>query len=144
MKVTSLIVIAFLILSSACTSKPEATVENNSTDGFELAEVVTAKENIETVCNACHSPTAPPDDRFAPPLEIAKRNYLAETGSKEEFVDKMVQFILYPTAEQSMLHSDVEQYGLMDPVGFSEEDVRAIAEYIYENELEKPDWLLDN
>ena len=69
---------------------------------------------------------------------------MAESANKEEFVEKMVQFILYPNAEQSMLHSDVEQYGLMDPVGFSEEDVRAIAEYIYENELEKPDWLMDN
>ena len=143
MKATSIIVIAFLILSGACTNKPDANIETANTD-FELAEVVTAKENIETVCYACHSPTASPDDRFAPPLEIAKRNYIAETANKDEFVDKMVQFILYPSAEQSVLHSDVEQYGLMDPVGFSEKDVRAIAEYIYDNELEKPDWLIDN
>lgn len=143
MKATSIFVIAFLIWGGACTNKPDATTESADTD-FIIEEVVTAKETIETVCYVCHSPTAPPDDRFAPPLEIAKRNYLAETGSKDEFVEKMVQFILYPSAEQSMLHSDVEQYGLMDPVGFSEEDVTAIAEYICENELEKPDWLMDN
>ena len=143
MKATRLFAIAFLILVGSCTNKPEATKEPSETE-FELAEVVTAKDNIETVCYACHSPSATPDNRFAPPLEIAKRNYLVETANKAEFVDKMVQFILYQTAEQSMLHSDVEQYGLMDPVGFSEEDVRAIAEYIYENELEKPDWLMEN
>ncbi|MBO6793565.1 MAG: hypothetical protein JJ895_06625 [Balneolaceae bacterium] len=110
---------------------------------FEITEVVSAKEHIETVCYVCHSPTAAPDDRLAPPLEIAKRNYLAKTDSREEFVDKMVQFILMPTAEQAMLHSDVEQYGIMDPVGFSEQDVREIAEYIYDNKLEKPSWLKD-
>ncbi|MGB0347221.1 MAG: hypothetical protein ACPGGA_07035 [Balneolaceae bacterium] len=142
MKATSLFLIAFLFFVSACTNKPEATTDPANTN-FELAELVTAKENIETVCTACHSPTAPPEERFAPPLEIAKRNYMAVTANKDEFVEKMVQFILYPTTEQSMLHSDVEQYGLMDPVGFSEEDIRSIAEYIYENELEKPDWLMD-
>jgi hypothetical protein len=53
----------------------------------------------------------------------------------------MVQFILYPTANQSLMHSDVEQYGLMDPVGFSKEEIREIAEFIYDTNLEKPDWL---
>jgi len=143
MKALNLVFIGCLIWGISCTSKTEKTEVAESND-FELMEIVSVKENIETVCYVCHSPTAPPDDRLAPPLEIAKRNYLAETETREEFVEKMVQFILKPTAEQSVLHSDVEQYGLMDPVGFSEEDIRAIAEYVYDNDLEKPDWLMDN
>ena len=143
MKHISIIVFVMFMWGTACTNKPDAEKDTTYTE-FELAEVVSAKENIETVCYACHSPSASPDDRFAPPLEVAKRNYLSDTAGRDEFVEKMVQFVLYPTAEQSVLHSDVEQYGLMDPVGFSEDDVRAIAEYIYDNELEKPDWLLDN
>lgn len=140
------IVVSIIVWGFACEPKSnQQQQESNVIDdtNYEVAEVATAREHIETVCYMCHSPTAAPDDRLAPPLEIAKRNYLAATSSKEEFVDKMVQFIINPTAEQSMLHSDVEEFGIMDPVGFSKEDVRAIAEYIYENDLEKPTWLKD-
>lgn len=143
MKATSLILTAFLLVFSACSQKQEATVDTMETD-FEMVEMTTAKMNLEEVCNVCHSPTAAPDDRLAPPMEIVKRNYISLTNSKEEFSEKMVQFILRPSAEQSELHSDVEEFGLMDPVGFSEADIREIAEYIYDNELEKPDWLMDN
>ncbi len=144
MKTLQLIVIGCLVWGVNCSEKQDSEVMEQPATDFELADVVTAKDNIETVCVVCHSPSADPDDRLAPPLEIVKRNYLAETSSKEEFTTKMVDFILRPTAEQSMLHSDVEEYGLMDPVGFSEADIRAIVEFIYENDLEKPDWLIDN
>lgn len=143
MKSLHFIVISCIVWGLACESKSKQQAELGATSEFEVAEVATARDNIETVCNMCHSPTAAPDNRLAPPLEIAKRNYLAATQTKEEFVDKVVQFILYPTAEQAMLHSDVEEFGVMDPVGFSEEDVRAIAVYMYENDLEKPSWLKD-
>lgn len=142
MKVLHICLIGMLIWSVNCAPKEqEVSHAEPMVPDFEIENVVTAKQNVETVCLACHHPTASPQDRLAPPLIIAKRNYLAKTNSREEFVNKMVKFILYPTQEESMLHSDVEQYGLMDPVGFSEEDVRAIAEYIYDTNLEKPDWL---
>ncbi len=143
MKSLHFILISCIVWGMACEPKAKQQAELSDNSEFELSEVATARDNIETVCNMCHSPTAAPDKRLAPPLEIVKRNYLAATQSKEEFVDKVVQFILYPSAEQAMLHSDVEEFGVMDPVGFSEEDVRAIAIYIYENELEKPSWLKD-
>ena len=131
-----------LLCSAGCTNQQNksADVEIQGSE-FEISSVITARQNVETVCYVCHSPTASPEDIIAPPLEIPKRNYLAKTSTKEEFVQKMVQFILNPSAEQSIMHSDVEQYGLMDPVGFSKDDIRAIAEYIYETDLPKPDWL---
>ena len=137
--------ISFIILGllASCGNKNETAEQPESNQLIEEIQVMNAKETIETVCYVCHSPTAAPDDRLAPPLEIAKRNYLAETSTRVEFVDAMVEFILRPTEEQSMLHSDVEQFGLMDPLGLSEEEIRAIAEYIYDTKLEKPDWLVD-
>lgn len=105
------------------------------------AERMQAREVVESVCLQCHSPKAAPDDRIAPPLEIAKRNYLASSSSKAEFVDLMTNFIKAPTQEQAKLHSDIEEFGLMDPLGYSEKQIRDIAIFIYETDLDKPDWL---
>lgn len=136
------IVVLAVLLSLSCVKKEEDTQPiNMQSPTLQLPPVSTALQNIEEVCYVCHSPDAGPQNRIAPPLEIAKRNYLSSTNSRGEFVDKMVQFILYPTANQSLMHSDVEQYGLMDPVGFSKEEIREIAEFIYDTNLEKPDWL---
>lgn len=143
MRYVSVLLMGVLLWAGCSNSKQETTNEEIQRVDLVIPEFANAKHNVETVCQACHHPTAAPQDRIAPPLEIAKRNYMASTNSKEEFVDKMVQFILNPTAEQSILHSDVEQYGLMDPVGFSREDVKEIAEYIYSTDLEKPDWLME-
>ena len=144
MKTLHTILVSCLILGISCTPKSTQQEKQTAADNpIESIKFANAREQIETVCIVCHSATAMPDKRFAPPLEIAKRNYLAQTETKQEFVDKMVRFILNPTVEQSLLHSDVEQFGVMDPVGFSQEDVTAIAEFIYETNLEKPSWLLD-
>jgi cytochrome c553 len=142
MKGQMLIFLSILLAFSCAKKEEDSTTTNQPVQELELPPVSTARQNIEAVCYVCHSPNQGPDERIAPPLEIPKRNYLASTNSRDEFVDKMVQFILNPTAQQSLMHSDVEQYGLMDPVGFSEQEVREIAEYIYDNDLERPDWLI--
>lgn len=145
MKARVILLIAVLFWSAACTKRENKSGEPEiQMSELEMPAITTAQQNIEEVCYMCHHPTAGPEDRIAPPLEIAKRNYLANTSTREEFVEKMVQFILYPTAEQSVMHSDVEQYGLMDPLGFSKDEVKAMAEFIYDNELPKPDWLMEN
>ena len=142
MKLVNIFLLGMLLWVVNCTqAKQEKVVEDVKKTEVVIPEYTSAKQNVETVCEACHNPTSGPENRIAPPLEIPKRNYIASTANKEEFVNKMVQFILNPTAKQSLMHSDVEQYGLMDPVGFSKEDVQNIAEYIYTTELQKPTWL---
>tara|TARA_Y100001935_G_scaffold193913_1_gene162014 strand:- start:30055 stop:30390 length:336 start_codon:yes stop_codon:yes gene_type:complete len=105
------------------------------------AQRLKAKQMVGTMCENCHHPTASPDDRLAPPLEIAKRNYLAISDDKADFVNSVTKFVIAPSKEKAQLHSDVEEFGVMDPLGYSEAEIRAIAIYIYETELEKPDWL---
>lgn len=105
-------------------------------------EMKQARNVVETVCQNCHSPSASLEDRIAPPLELAKRMYLAATDSVEEdFVNKVVDFVLYPTEEQSVLHEEVGNYGIMDPIGYSKEEITNIALFIYRYELERPEWL---
>ena len=100
-----------------------------------------AKEILTTVCQSCHHPSAAPNDRFAPPLQVAKLNYLALSNDKAEFVELWSDFILAPSPEKAKLHSDVDEFGMMDPLGYSEDQIRSIAIFVYDNELERPDWL---
>lgn len=131
-----------LFLIYACGS-PEQKVQQPENAQLSSVDVewVTAQEIVENVCFSCHHPTSRPDNRLAPPLEIAKRNYLASNPDRESFIDAMTTFVMAPTPEQAKLHSDVENFGVMDPLGYSEEQIREVAAFIYDNELTKPDWL---
>lgn len=130
------------LLYLACGSSDEkAKVPDNGQLSAAEIEMMSAQQIVENVCQNCHHPTARPDNRLAPPLEIAKRNYLASHPDKEGFVNAMTAFVLSPTPEQAKLHSDVENFGVMDPLGYSEEQIRSVAAYIYDTELEKPNWL---
>ena len=119
-------------------NSPAQTVEASE---LSVEEHLKAIEIVTTVCESCHHPSAAPDHRLAPPLEIPKRNYLEASFSKDEFVAMLTNFIMAPSEDKAKLHSDIEEYGLMDPVGYTEEEIRMVATYIYETTLEKPDWL---
>ena len=137
------VVLIVLIASWGCNKKKTEETGNPIPQNSELtvSEHLKASEIITSVCENCHDPSSHPDDRLAPPLEIAKRNYLEASSSKDEFVEMITNFILAPDEEKAKLHSDIEEFGLMDPIGYSEEEIRLVAIYIYETELEKPDWL---
>lgn len=137
-----LILLSGLILIYACGSPDQKTQQQESVAlSSPEAEWVTAQEIVENVCYSCHHPTARPDARLAPPMEIAKRNYLASNADREGFVDAVTAFVLSPSPGQAKLHSDVENFGLMDPLGYSEQQIREVAAFIYDTELPKPDWL---
>ena len=116
---------------------------NNAVINYEQLDLKKAETIVQAVCHNCHDPSAGKTNRIAPPLELAKRNYLAVTNNEEEFVHKMVRFIMHPAEEQAELHQDVEEYGLMDPLGYSLTDIQSVAVYIYRTELERPDWVDD-
>ena len=102
-------------------------------------DLVKAKRLIQT-CYVCHSPTAPENSRLAPPMEAVKRRYLDTFPNKETFVEKIAHFVTEPTDTAAIMFGAVSQFNLMTPVPFPEEDLTAIATYIYETELEYPTW----
>ena len=108
---------------------------------FAALDMKTGETIVQTVCISCHDPKASVSDRIAPPLEIIKRNYLAVSENEREFIGKLTAFVLHPTEEQAELHSDIDEYGLMDPLGYSKEEIQSVAMFIYRTELERPDWM---
>lgn len=80
------------------------------------------------------------DNRIAPPLIAVKNHYLDQGISKDEFVERMSNFLSSPNIKSSKMPGAIEKFGLMPNLGMSEEQYQAVAAYIYEAEMEKPDW----
>ena len=102
------------------------------------------KKLLEKHCYVCHSPTASHDDRIAPPMVAIKRHYIDEDTSKEKFVAEINTFIKNPTKENAKLYGAVKRFGVMPKQSFPEEDIKQIAEYMFDFDIEQPEWFEDH
>ncbi len=122
------IITILLILKSCSNYNPKKEKEN-------IAESLLASN-----CNSCHSLSADKDNRLAPPMIEVKNHYSKEYPSKNEFISKMISFLQNPNKEKALMKEDVKKFGLMGQMNFEEEKLKKIVNYIYENEIAKPDW----
>lgn len=112
--------------------------------------VETSRENhpgkalLDSKCAVCHSPTATMDNRLAPPMQAVKMHYLGSETSKEDFKSAIWEFVKEPTLEKSQMPGAVRKFNLMPKQAFSEEDIRLIADYMFDNELNQPEWFKDH
>ncbi len=134
--------IALFLGVYSCSQTNKAS-SNSGSDEINYADLNlnTGRAIVQSVCITCHDPKNSRTDRIAPPLEMVKRNYLSISNSESEFINRVTSFVLYPTKEEAKLHKDVDQFGLMDPLGYSKQDVLSVALYLYRTELERPEWL---
>lgn len=126
-----------LILAYSCNSKvPDidksiATVNYDLAAGFNLAE---------SYCFSCHSPNASIDTRIAPPMAAIKKHYITEGVNEEAFAQAIFDFVKKPSEELSKMPGAIAKFKLMPQMNFSEEIILQIAHYIYNTEIEQPDW----
>jgi hypothetical protein len=102
------------------------------------------KKLIESNCYLCHSPTASEDNRIAPPMIAIKKRYLMRNNSKEVFINSIQNFIKNPTVENTIMHGAVKRFGVMPKQSFPEETIKQISDYIFDNDIEKPEWFEDH
>lgn len=102
------------------------------------------KKLMETNCYICHSPTASEDDRVGPPMIAIKKHYIDESTTKEEFVKAMQAWIKNPNEEDAIMHGAVKRFGVMPKQHFPEETIAQISDYMYDNEIEQPEWFEDH
>ena len=133
-----------LLMFIACQSpaRQEATAESASANGSAENSLPNDKglRLMESYCFSCHSPEGEHDNRIAPPMIAIKKHYIQEGTSLEEFVEALSSFVLMPSEEKSKMPGAVKRFGLMPTMNFSQEDLSAIAEYIYAADLEEPEW----
>lgn len=122
----------------ACQS--ESSTKNTGNDLVLDASLEKGKDLAVTYCYSCHSPNASKENRLAPPMIGVKKHYIEEGTSEEAFTQAIIDFLNEPTEEKSKMPHAVEKFKLMPKMAFAEEDIKAIAHYIYNAEIEKPDW----
>jgi len=98
------------------------------------------KKLMETNCYVCHSPTASMDDRIGPPMIAIKKHYLTEGISKEQFIADIQNWIKNPNETDAKMLGAVKKFGIMPKTPYPEETIHQIADYMYDYEIEQPEW----
>lgn len=133
-------VIFISILTALFFGCENSTSTNNDASETLPSELAKGLELLESNCFACHSPKGSIENRVAPPMIAIKRHYIGKSTTKEEFTNDLLAFLNNPSEDISKMPGAINKFGLMPKMGFSENDIKSIANYIYEDDLEKPDW----
>ncbi len=92
-------------------------------------------------CYVCHNPRIKAEsDVIAPPLVAVKYMYKNKFPEKQLFVDKVTDFVMEPNNQKALMQGPVMRFGVMPDMPLNEQQVRKIASYIFDNEIEEPIW----
>lgn len=132
-----------------CKNKPSDSYESVvlSTTETKAAdqEVHPGKKLMETQCYLCHSPSAPEKDgRIGPPMIAIKAHYINNETTKEAFTQALWHFVEKPTVDKAKLRGAVRRFGVMPYQPFKKEDIAQIAEYLFDYQIEEPDWFKEH
>ncbi len=142
MKNSVLVVLVFLVIISCKDGKKSEYQAVESTSKNELAEAVQShpgKQIMESECYICHDPKASQESMIAPPLVAVKKYYIGENTTKEQFTKDLIQWVNDPETESKMPDALIE-FGSMPYIPYPDDALAQIAEYIYENDIERPKW----
>lgn len=143
MKKTFLYLFAVLVLAFSCKEEKKSDykkVDSTEVNGKDIASEYPGKKIMETECNLCHNPIAPEDSRLAPPMIAIKRRYIPEGTTKEQFQADLIRWINDPSEEISKMPGALEKFGIMPLQPYPEKKIKEIADYIYDNQIEEPEW----
>jgi cytochrome c553 len=117
-------------------SEKPSYIQKSQVLGF-VQEKHPGKKLMEMQCYVCHHPKATPENRIAPPMIAIKNHYLTKGISKEDFIKEIQKFVKNPTAENSKMPGAVKKFGVMPKQYYSDKTIREIADYLYDNDVEK-------
>ncbi|PWK18512.1 c-type heme family protein [Xanthomarina spongicola] len=133
----------FLITSCNQTKKGEYAATNEATITSNNQEHP-GKKLMETNCYLCHSPTATMEDRIGPPMIAIKKHYISDNITKEEFIADIQKWILNPNEADAKMVGAVKKFGVMPKTPYPEETINQIADYMFNNDIEQPEWFEDH
>lgn len=131
-------IIAMLLIVVAC----------GDSNANEEKQLSTKDENrkalriISTACFTCHSPEREIDNiaRTGPPIYKIRPHYMRQGITREEFVAEISAFLKEPTEAKAKMKGAIRNFGLMPRMPLASEDIRMIAEYLYDNDMTAEQW----
>lgn len=140
MKNFSYILIFVLLVSGCKNTEKEQYQATSSKEDFSKQKEHPGKKLMETNCYLCHDPSTDHDSRIAPPMIAVKKHYLTNNITKEEFIASFQNWIKNPTQENSKMYGAVKKFGVMPNTPYPEKTIYQIADYIFDNKIEQPEW----
>lgn len=135
----TLFVVELLLSSCTYSKKDEKLIEKDSS----IASL-TENEGLKLMqqnCYACHSVVSKSHDEIiAPPMAAVKRRYTMSYPNKKEFVEAFTNWVLDPIEENALMRGAVSNFKVMPKQPFNKADIKKIAAYIFDNEVETPEW----
>lgn len=114
----------------------EPVASKEATTLSELAQEGKAKFN--TLCTACHKNSFT-DPMLAPPMAMVKDHYSQFfKEDKAGFVSAVAEWVKNPTQEKTMMPGAIRNFKIMPPLPLPDEDLEAIATYLFEEEIPAP------
>ncbi|TPE51596.1 cytochrome c [Maribrevibacterium harenarium] len=99
-------------------------------------------ESFQFLCANCHVTSG--QGTIAPPVfgmvDHVKRTY----PNREDFVNYVVNWVPSPDASKALMPGAVKKFGLMPALPYDSEQVRQIAEFLYDNGGKMPDWYAEH
>lgn len=134
--------LCFLAVSlMACNSeKKKREYTKLSPEDMQVKIAREAKLNMENKCYLCHNPSSSEKNRVGPPMAAIKASYMKDASSKEEFVNALWNFVEKPAKEKVKLKGAVKRFGLMPYQKYNQQEIEAIAAFMYDYQIEEPDW----
>lgn len=136
------IIILVLLLAIFTNCKNSDKTVNNDTVALSKnkGELHPGKKLMETFCYACHNPTTAHNERIAPPMVAIKKHYITEGTTKKQFIANIQDWIKKPSEDKSKMPGAIRNYGLMPFAPYPEDTVEQIADYLFENNIDQPEW----
>lgn len=131
-------IIALLFTVVAC----DDSNANEETNASKKEENRKALRIISTACFTCHSPEREMDHkgRTGPPIFKIRQHYIRDGITRDEYVAEVSSFLKEPTEAKAKMKGAIRNFGLMPRMPLPDEDIRMIAEYMYDNDLTAEQW----
>ena len=140
-----LIFLIYGLFFSCNEKKKDLTKTDHQISDYQFNKESDAYNLLKTQCYICHSITsASHDEIIAPPMAAIKMRYSRTYRTEESFVEAITTWATDPILENALMRGAVKQFNVMPKQVFKKEDLEKIALYIYENELEVPDWFAEH
>ena len=136
----TIILIGLALCFTSCNSNKNDTSAYGKVDKPTLISDHPGKKLMEANCYVCHNPTATQADRIGPPMIAIKKHYINSETSKEDFIASMQAWIKNPNVEDAKMYGAVKRFGVMPKQAFAEKTIQQIADYMYDFEIEQPEW----
>jgi len=128
------------LIWSCQTSEKQDYMGSKELNDAQINEVHPGKKLLETNCNICHSPSASEEKRLAPPMIAVKKHYISESTTKAEFINDIQEWVKEPSEGKAKMYGAIRRFGVMPKTPFPEETIEQIADFIFENDIEQPEW----